>query len=67
VLDKYQAGIIATSDGNGIKLDSIVIIANIQAYPNWSTFSTIKVANSANIIQQLKNNFRNYIKKLFYY
>ncbi len=29
---RTPAGIIATSDGNGIKLDSIVIIANIPIY-----------------------------------
>jgi hypothetical protein len=32
MLDKYQAGIIATSLGKGIKLDSNTIIIKIQKY-----------------------------------
>jgi len=41
VLAKYPAGIIATSLGNGIKLDSNTIIIKIPTYQNCSAISTI--------------------------
>lgn len=68
-LANTQAGIIATSEGNGIKLDSIVIIKKTPTYPNWSTLSTIKFASSANILKKLKNKFvwlyeKKYMRKI---
>jgi len=43
---KYPAGTIATSLGNGIKDDSIIIIINIQTYQSLSTIPTMSSISS---------------------
>jgi len=50
IFDKYQAGIIATSDGKGIKLDSNVIIIIIQKYHNCSEIDIMKLIKLCNIL-----------------
>ena len=43
VLARYQAGIIATSDGNGKNEDSSTIIIKIHVYQSQFTASTIRL------------------------
>ena len=48
---KYQAGIIATSEGKGIKrLDSIAIIIKIPTYHKLHTIQTIKSIITCSIL-----------------
>ncbi|MDR3150131.1 MAG: hypothetical protein LBU14_00370 [Candidatus Peribacteria bacterium] len=49
VLIKYPAGTIATSDGNGKKLDSKTIIQKIPIYHQSQTIHTIKSTTACNI------------------
>jgi hypothetical protein len=56
ILTKYQAGSIATSEGNGKKLDSNVIMINIPTYHISQTIEAMySIILLSNIVKQNKH------------